>query len=78
MHCRVHRENEERKVIIMELDRGGSELVQEVDQSYEHEVRNRETTEHMTKKDSHSQHCSPFTLSGDKDVLKMTARNPQP
>ena len=70
---RVHRENEERKVIIMELTRGGSGVgLGGRTAVMNDEVRNRETIEHMGRRASfHSQHHLFFfhhSLSGYKDV----------
>jgi hypothetical protein len=70
---RVHRENEERKVIIMELTRRGSGVGLGGPTVVMHdEVRNRETIEHMGRRASfHSQQYLFFvhrSLLGYKDV----------
>jgi hypothetical protein len=77
---RVHRENEERKVIVMELTRGGSGVglggrTAVVDD----EVRKRETVEHMGKglAFTHNVICSPFiTICQITRMFPMTMCNP--
>jgi hypothetical protein len=77
---RVHRENEERKVIIMELTRGGSGVSLGGRAAVVNdEVRNRETIKHIIGRRAsfYSHHCSPFiTLCQVTRMFPMTMCNP--